>query len=162
MPNASLAKSLVVVLVLSALSLPLKALETASPDMIRSRHTGTLDEASLKPLFLFSMRGRRDPFMPGSLLFLAQPVAMDISGLGFSGILVVRGHAVALFTDGSGKPYVLRSGTLYDPQDRAVAGIRGAVTEHSKGFEAVLSQGERTLSFSYHRQSKRLDGAGQP
>lgn len=151
-----------VLLLGAALAAPLGALETSSPDLARGNRLGAPGEPTLKPLFLFSMRGRRDPFVPYARLGVPATDGGDIDGLQFAGTLGVGGSRVALFMDSVGKTYTLRGGRLYDPEDRPVAGVRGALAPKGAPYKATLSEGEHTLSFSDNRPSKRLDASGQP
>jgi hypothetical protein len=147
-----------------ALSGPVQALETASAEMVRDALTSSVDSPSLKPLFLFDMRGRRDPFLAYPLLTngVGTPKTFDINGLVFSGTIEVAGQTAALFSDDTGKAYSLRGDSLYDPQDKAVPGVHGGITETDQNNEVVLTQGDSRLTFSYQPPSKRLAADGQP
>jgi hypothetical protein len=149
---------------LLAAAVSLNALEKASAQMERERATSTADAVSLKPLFLFDMRGRNDPFMAYPLLTnaVAAGVSFDINDLVFAGMIEVDGKSVALFTEQGGKTYLLRGNSLYDPQDKVVDGIRGNIVESDTNNDVVLVQGEHKLHYTYKRLSKRLTADGQP
>jgi hypothetical protein len=140
------------------------ALEKASAQMVRDELTSTVDAPSLKPLFLFDMRGRKDPFLAYPLLTnsVGTPKTFDINGLVFSGTIQVGGQAAALFSDDTGKAYSLRGNSLYDPQDKAVPGVHGGIVETDENNEVVLTQGDSKLTFSYQPPSKRLAADSQP
>jgi hypothetical protein len=137
----------------------LEAMEKASAKTLRERPTSTLEQVSAKPLFLFSMRGRLDPFMAYALLTnTAQTDVFNISQLRFNGLVEVQGTPVALFQDNAGKAFVLKGEQLMAPDGRPVEGIRGRVGADS---EVALEQGERKIKFTAKRRSKRLDGPSQ-
>jgi|SRR5665213_364907 len=156
-------RRLAFILLLTA-SAPAMALEMASAQMERERSTSALGSVSLKPLFLFDMRGRRDPFMAYALLTNSVPAgkAFDINELVFSGIVAVDGKTAALFSGDGGKTYFLRGASLFDPGDKVIPGVRGNFAESGANDEVILAQGDRKLSFSYKRLSKRLAVDSQP
>ncbi len=158
LPGLALAATIV------ALSAGLKAIESASASLERERPTSGVDAVSLKPPYLFDMRGRGDPFMAYPLLTTAVPAAkaFDVEGLQFAGLIEVRGRAVALFSDSQGRSYLLRGGNLYAPDDRAVPGVRGGVIRAGDSNKVVLVQGDRKLTFTCRRPSKRLGPARRP
>jgi hypothetical protein len=63
---------------------------------------------------------------------------------------------VALFRGTGGKTYFLRGNSLFDPENKAVDGIRGSIIESAESNDVVLLQGERKLAFTAKRASKRL------
>jgi hypothetical protein len=150
---------------IAALALPvaLPALEKASAEIERNRPTSSDEAVSLKPLFLFSMRGRPDPFMAYPLMSAHgnMQLSLRIEDLIFAGTIQMRGKTVALFSGGGKKTYFLRGNVLVDPEDKVVEGIRGSVLESSTGPKVVLIQGERKLTFTSARVSRRLEGVGQ-
>jgi hypothetical protein len=151
-------------LLVSLCSAPMWALEKASAQMVRDELTSTVDAPSLKPLFLFDMRGRKDPFLAYPLLTnsVGTPKSFDINGLVFSGTIEVGGQTAALFSDDTGKAYSLRGNGLYDPQDRSVPGVHGGIVESGENNEVILTQGDSKLTFSYQPPSKRLAADSQP
>lgn len=154
----------VVGLLVSLCPAPVWALEKATAEMVRDELTSTVDAPSLKPLFLFDMRGRKDPFLAYPLLTnsVGTPKTFDINGLMFSGTIEVGGQTAALFSDDTGKAYSLRGNSLYDPQDKAVPGVHGGIVESGENNEVVLTQGDSKLTFSYQPPSKRLAADSQP
>jgi hypothetical protein len=133
------------------------ALEKVSAQTQRERTTSDVEAVSLKPLILFSMRGRGDPFMAYPVLTVIAPVKfLDINDLVFSGTIDVDGKIVALFKGTAGKTYFLRGTSLIDPQDKVVDGIRGRIIEGQDSNDVILVQGERKLSYTAKRLSKRL------
>jgi len=151
-------------LLVALCSAPARALEKASAQMVRDELTSTVDAPSLKPMFLFDMRGRKDPFLAYPLLTnsVGTPKTFDIKGLVFSGTIEVGGQTAALFSDDTGKAYSLRGNSLYDPQDRSVPGVHGGIVETAENNEVVLTQGDSKLTFSYQPPSKRLAADSQP
>ena len=141
-----------------ALARPLTALEKASPQMERDRPTSDANAVSLKPLIVFSLRGRNDPFMPYAVVTnIVKTRVFDISELVFSGTIEVDGKKAALFLGAGSKTYFLRGSSLYDPQNQPVQGIRGSIIESGDGNDVYLVQGERKLSYTSRRRSMRLD-----
>lgn len=146
-------------LLLAGLAGPAAALERASAKTVNERPTSTLEQVSAKPLFVFSMRGRPDPFMAYALISnTAQMDFFNISMLRFNGVVEVQGRPVALFQDNSGKAFVLKGDRLYKPDNLAVDGVRGHI---GADMEVALEQGERKIKFTAKRASKRLDGPSQ-
>jgi hypothetical protein len=147
-----------------AAAVPLGAIESASPRMDRERATSSPTAVSLKPIFLFSMRGRPDPFMAYALLTNAAPsaTAFDISDLELSGTIEVGDETAALFKVSDGTAYTLKGGVLYDPEDQAVPGVHGRIVDTDSESEIVLTQGVNKIDFPFQRSSKRLAGDGQP
>jgi hypothetical protein len=132
-----------------------QALERPSAQSSRARGTATLDQVSIKPLVLFNMRGRKDPFMAYVLLTTtASTEYFTIAGLAYSGLLDVEGVTVALFRDNSGNTYSLKGSFLYGPDNVPLSGVRGRILA---GKKVLLEQGERRLIYSSISSSKRLD-----
>jgi hypothetical protein len=136
----------------------LAALEKASPQAVHERRTADADEVSLKPVFLFDMRGRKDPFVPyGLMTATAKTEGLDIREMTFGGLLQVRDQRVALF-QALGKHYTLKGGLLYGPDGSQVPGIHGRVVKQGvDDGQVLLQQGEQRLIFSDRRISKRLE-----
>lgn len=136
----------------------LPALERASAREVHERRTADADQVSLKPVFLFDMRGRKDPFVPYALLTAtAQTAGLDVREMKFGGILEVNGQKMALF-EALGKHYTLKGGSLYGPDGAPVDGVRGRVLKDGAGEgRALLVQGEQRMTFSDRRAAKRLD-----
>ena len=136
----------------------LAALEKASPEAVHERRTADVDQVSLKPVFLFDMRGRKDPFVPYGLLTATAKVdGLDIREMTFGGLLQVRDQRVALFM-ALGKHYTLKGGALFGPDGAQIQGIRGRVVKQGDDDgQVLLEQGEQRLIFSDRRVSKRLE-----
>ena len=148
--------ALALALILAPLALP--AMEMASARAVHERRTADADQVSLKPVFLFDMRGRKDPFVPYALLTAtAQTGDLDVREMKFGGLLEVNGQKLALF-EALGKHYTLKGGKLFGPDGAPVEGVRGRVLKDSSGDgRALLVQGEQRMIFSDRRPSKRLD-----
>jgi hypothetical protein len=154
---AAILSSCALLAALALAAAPLRAMEKASAQMERERPTSAPDAVSLKPLALFSMRGRPDPFMAYPILTNITPVKLfDVDDLTYSGTLEVDGKVVGMFNGTGGKTYLVRGSKLYDPQNKPVDGIRCAISEHDDMNSVVLLQGERKLVFTSKRASKRL------
>lgn len=140
----------------------LLALEKPSAKAVDGRLTADADQVSLKPVFLFSMRGRRDPFVPYPLLTAtAQNTALDLSQLTYKGLVEVHGEALAFFQSTDRKPYILRGSHLEAADGSTVEGIHGRVRHGAESGDVILEQGERKLVFTFKRVSKRLDDQGE-
>jgi hypothetical protein len=134
---------------------PAQAVERSSAEVSRSNRTSSLDEASIKPLLLFSMRGRQDPFMAYALMTTtAKTESLSITGLTFSGLLEVGGSVVALFRDGQGRSYSQKGSFLFGPDGAAIEGVRGSIAADKT---VTLEQGERRINYSSKSDSKRLN-----
>ena len=149
------------VLALAALALAsvqAPALEKQPASQVNSKVTAPAEQVSLKPVFLFGMRGRPDPFVAyPTMTSTAKVAALNISELIFKGLLEMRGQELALFQFGR-LTFVLKAGALVGVDGDIVPGISGAVDpDRSNGIRVTLVQGERKLTFSAKRSSKRLD-----
>jgi len=134
------------------------ALEKQPASEVGSRETAPADQVSLKPVFLFGMRGRRDPFVAyAAMTTNAKVSALNISELVFKGLMEMRGQTSALFQYGR-LTFVLKAGSLLGVDGLPVPGIEGSVADdrHS-GIRVTLVQGERKITYAAKRSSKRLD-----
>ncbi len=130
----------------------LEAVETSSTDGFQGKQTDTR-ASSLKPSYLFNMRGRRDPFTNVSGWLSAGATVFNISGLEFKGMVGVDGQTSALFVARADRAmYTLRGSHLYGANDKPVAGVSGRFLNEK---EVRLRQGELTLNFSAVRAPKR-------
>jgi hypothetical protein len=128
--------------------------ERISAQASRDKQTSTLEQVSTKPLMLFSMRGRLDPFMAYALLTTTASVEhFSIANLTFSGIVQVQDESVALFRDNQGRTFTLKGAYLYGPENQRLAGVRGRLTPER---DVSLEQGEKRIVYSSRSTSKRL------
>ncbi len=136
----------------------LAALEKAPPQAVHERRTADAEQVSLKPVFLFDMRGRKDPFVPYAVMTAtAKTGGLDIREMKFGGLLQVRDQRVALFL-ALGMHYTLKGGKLYGPDGALVPGVHGRVVKQGvDDGQVLLEQGEQRLLFSDRRVSKRLE-----
>lgn len=142
-------------LVMLAAAAPLAAIERTSAEASRLRQTSTLDQVSVKPLLLFGMRERQDPFMAYALVTVtASTEHFNIANITFSGLVQVQDMPVALFKDNGGQTYTLKGTQLHGPDNQRMAGVRGRVTAEK---DVLLEQGERKIVFSTKTTSKRLE-----
>jgi hypothetical protein len=134
------------------------ALEKQAAAQVGSRETAPAEQVSLKPVFLFGMRGRRDPFVAyPAMTATAKVAALDISQLVFKGMLGMRGQSLSLFQFGR-LTFVLKAGHLLGVDGQPVPGISGSVDGDGRsGIRVTLVQGERKLTYAAKRSSKRLD-----
>jgi hypothetical protein len=130
----------------------LPALERSSPDMDQERQADQRVSV-LKPLHLFSMRGRHDPFVNVTGWQSAGSAAFNITSLLFKGLMEVDGQGSALFTNSTDKAiFILRGNQLFGTNDRLIPGVTGRILNQK---EVRLRQGELTLTYSALRTAKR-------
>lgn len=127
----------------------LAALEKASAKVAGQRTTSNLSEISTRPLVIYAIRGRRDPFVPDLEATTDSAKAnqnLSISELKLVGFMESRGNKVALFRHQHfGTTYSLKSGQLFSPEELPLPGVSGQL--ESKG-DVTLVQGERRVVFS--------------
>jgi len=146
---------LAALLALACLSGRLGAAEKASPALQRERQTSTSREISVKPLFAYSARGRRDPFsfdisLNGSSK--AQGRDFSIAELKLVGFMGNEQGKTALFFNPFRKvSYRFRGGHLYSPEGAAIANIKGAFLSDR---QLSLTQGESNMIFQLRSNSK--------
>ena len=148
------AKAISLTLIL-ALAFPALALEKASPEDRRRRQTSTLEEYSTRPLYLFSLRGRQDPFVPFSYQQGAKkgPVKPAITELALTGFIGSGAEVVALFVHRLSRTnYTLRGSRLFTPENKVVEDIRGKVLSNR---DVSLQQGDKSLVFSAFQARSR-------
>jgi|GEM_PF-2079720 hypothetical protein len=135
-----------------------RAVEKQAATEVETRETAEAGQVSLKPVFLFNMRGRPDPFVAyPAMTATAKVPALNIAQLVFKGLMEMRGQQLALFQFGR-LTYVLKAGSLLGVDGAAVPGIGGSVDAgRGDGTRVTLVQGERKLTYSARRSSKRLD-----
>jgi hypothetical protein len=125
----------------------LTALEKLGPDVTREKTTSSLDEMSLKPLYVYSERGRPDPFVAGSLLTMtAETRVFSISELVLVGFMAANNHKITLFRHKNGKTYTLRGDKLYGPENTLVNGVLGKIL---KERQVMLRQGEEKQIYNF-------------
>ncbi len=115
------------------------------------RNSGTTGQFSLRPLKLYSGRGRKDPFV-AVMFYTPRPNNADlkISQLVLVGMIVSAGDQVALFQTNSGpeQTFLLKKGVLFSRGNQAISDIGGKIL----GSQSVtLRQGEQRLTFSTSR-----------
>lgn len=136
------------------------AVEKASAEVLRERQTSNQDQVSLKPLVLFSMRGRSDPFMAYPMMTTtASADIFSIVSLTYNGVVEVESNLVALFRDMGGHAYTLKVDRLFGPDGKVVPGVRGRIVEAAGGRDVMLEQGEHKINYTANRASKRLVGS---
>lgn len=131
------------------------AVEKASPALQRERQTSSLRDISIKPLFVYSSRGRRDPFTFDISLASGATAAgrdFNISSLKLVGFLGVEQSTTALFFNTfRGATYRFRAGQLFSPEGLALENVKGAILP---GRQVTLSQGESSILFRLPGNSK--------
>lgn len=126
----------------------LQATEKASPLLQQSRRTSTSREISLKPLFVYSARGRRDPFIFAMALPRGSALASQdfhITALNLVGFIGEGAGRMALFSHFTqGKTYKMRGGQLYTSENIALSDVKGSFV----GDRNVnLVQGESSILY---------------
>ena len=128
-------------------------MEKAGPDVSGGKPTSSLADISQKPLYVYTIRGRRDPFVfyedidPGRVK--EQSSEFTVTELRLVGFIDSGGSKVALFKQGnSGTTYTMRSGRLYSPGDVEMTNVKGEVM---KNGQVLLTQGERKVMFNSFR-----------
>ncbi len=138
----------------AALAAPAWSLERVSAKAQRDKQTSSLEQVSTKPLFIFNMRGRQDPFMAYALMTVtASTEHFSIANLSFTGLLQVQGSMVALFKDHQGQTYTLKGGHLHGLDNQRLTQVRGRI---SADRQVALEQGEKRIVYSNQSTSKRL------
>jgi hypothetical protein len=138
-----------------ALSAAAPAMEKASPEDRRRRQTSTLEEYSARPLYLFSLRGRPDPFVifPYRQAAIKAPAKPSITELALTGYIGSGSEAVALFVHRLSRTnYTLRGSRLFTPDNKVVEDVRGKVLPNR---EVSLQQGDKSLVFSSFQARSR-------
>jgi hypothetical protein len=123
------------------------ALESSA--RVLQRETSELREFSMKPLAVYSARGRRDPFVTPLVASLHNDDStLKISELSLVGVLSLDSHQVALFRTYHGREqtFILRAGSLYNPDGQAIANVSGKVLGPHKAF---LRQGDQELTYEF-------------
>jgi hypothetical protein len=143
-------KRLSLMLLSLALAAPLGA-EKAGPEITQNRATSNLQEISKKPLYVYTSRGRRDPFVfqdldGGPSDSAATRSVLSVAELRLVGFIGEGSGRLALFKQGnSGVTYTLKLGHLYSPEGVQVPNVRGSI---QKDDQVLLKQGERDVVFS--------------
>lgn len=130
--------------------------EKVGPQETHQRETSSLEDYSLKPVRLYSSRGRRDPFIlqAKGVTVTARPELQEftISKLEMMGYMGMEGEKIALFQIKDSKiSYVLRAATLYGPGNQAVKEVRGRILANG---DVELRQGERHIVFRKFRRTQ--------
>lgn len=153
--------SLVAVLSVSPVAF---AAEAAGPGATHQRETSKAEEFSLKPVRLYSSRGRRDPFVmakyykaikdPGNHVN-PSPVLeeISISRLDLTGFTEANSQIWALFVEkGKQRSYVLKAGKFYTSGGKLIKLISGTIKPTR---EVVLMQGNRKMKFTKFVENRR-------
>lgn len=130
------------------------ALENPGPDLEAERATSSAKEISLKPLFLFSMRDRRDPFTYdiSDADALGANRDFSISALKLAGFIGEGNGRVALFQNiWNSTTYKFRAGHLYTDAGGLVADVSGDIVS---GDRVHLLQGESSIIFNMNENSR--------
>ena len=142
-------------LLMMGLALRLGATEKAGPVLQHERQTSTSSEISLKPLFAYSARGRRDPFA-FDISFNNSPETQgrdfNISEIKLVGFLGDEDTKTGLFYDPFRRvSYRFRHGKLYSPEGVAIPNVKGSFLP---GRQLSLTQGESNMLFQLSSISK--------
>ncbi len=124
------------------------AAEKAPGEITQDRATSALTEISTKPLYVYTARGRPDPFVnpAGATATARTNLEFSISELRLVGFMEAGGSKVALFRHRhQGTTYTFRQGKLFAPENLPVENVTGKL---QKGNEVLLVQGERRVVFN--------------
>lgn len=115
------------------------------------------DELTVKPAYIFTNKGGRDPFSPRHM---AEPVPafvkIDITSLALLGVTETNGVQAALFVNKTGQSvgFVFMNGKMYGDNDEEISGITGNIKSHS---EVLLVQGDREVLYTLTPQINSLN-----
>ena len=128
----------------------LSAVEKSQPAVTRGRSTSSSKEISFKPLYLFSAKGRRDPFAKSTDLETlpenAHSSGFSVTELRLVGFIGDDEAPVALFKHRMGATtYTLKGGELYTPGNLKVPNVSGIV---QPGRKVLLVQGDKKIQFT--------------
>ena len=134
----------------------LLASEKAGPEITQGRPTSALLEISKKPLYVYSVRGRRDPFLfqdeVDPKVVKAQSGDFSVTELRLVGFIESGNDRIALFKQGNqGNTFTLRLGRLYSPEGVQIPNVKGSIQGNA---EVYLTQGERKVVFNSFKTNK--------
>lgn len=135
---------------------PVAASSLESTGQAKEKETSELREFSVKPLKVYSARGRRDPFM----LPMLEPPATELedvslADLYFAGLFIVKDHKVAMFrkTTGRGMTLTLRGGYLYGFENKRLPNFKGKIVNN---YTVVLRKGEENITYTVSKEKSSL------
>lgn len=105
------------------------------------------DEFTIKPLYVFSNKGKRDPFKPRYKKDVIPVVdTVDISSLILLGITETKQSKAALFKTASGSDvsYIFINGNMYKENEEIIIDIKGEIRNEK---EVLLKQGDKEILF---------------
>ncbi len=106
-----------------------------------------IEEFAIKPLYVFSNKGKRDPFKPRYKKEVIPVIdTIDISTLVLQGITETRQSKAALFKTASGSDvsYIFINGKMYRENEEVISDIKGEIKNDK---EVVLKQGDKEILF---------------
>ena len=115
------------------------------------------DELIVRPGYIFSNKGGRDPFYPRHI---GQPLSaytgVDISSLSLAGVTVTNGVQAALFVNKTGQSagFVFVNGKMYGDNDQEIIGINGEIKSSS---EVLLIQGDKEVMYTLNEPVNSLN-----
>ncbi len=115
------------------------------------------DEFTIKPVYVFLNKGKRDPFKPKYMKDIIPVVdAVDISSLVLLGITETRQSKAALFktVSGSDVSYIFMNGRMYKENEEIIIDIQGEIKNEK---EVVLRQGDKEILFKLSDEVKSPD-----
>ncbi len=105
------------------------------------------DEFVIKPLYVFSNKGKRDPFKPRYKKEVIPVIdTVDISTLVLQGITETKQSKAALFKtmSGSDVSYIFINGKMYKENEEIISDVKGEIKNNK---EVVLKQGDKEILF---------------
>jgi hypothetical protein len=115
------------------------------------------DELIVKPIYEFSNKNKRDPFVPRQFRNLLQSNKdIVISTLLLEGITLTKDSKTALFVNRSGGNfnYILADGIFYGENNTRIPEITGEIRN---GNEVMLRQGDREILFKMSKETTGSD-----
>ena len=143
---------------------PAFSAEAVGPAATHQRETSDPEDFSLKPVRLYSSRGRRDPFVVAKYdKALKDPTnhvdpqpsldEISITRLSLSGFTEANKQVWALFVEKDSKrSFVLKAGKFYTSGGRLVKQITGSIKPTR---EVVLMQGNRKMNYTKFVKHRR-------
>jgi hypothetical protein len=118
---------------------------------------GDSEELTVKPIYEFSNKSKRDPFVPRQFRNLLQSNRdVVISTLLLEGITLTNESKTALFMNRSGGnfSYILADGIFYGENNTPIPEITGEIRNEN---EVMLRQGDREILFKMSKEATGSD-----
>jgi len=149
-------KRYIIILILTAIIFVMCRFILAADDNNSSLATNESDFV-IKPLYIFSNKGNRDPFVSRvNQQVFPQMKLLDISALALYGITESDGSKSALFGNKSGNNfgYILKDGEFYEENNNVVPDVKGEIKNDN---EVLLIQGDKEILFKLKDQGQEQE-----